>query len=76
MSIVDRVIDAYGGAAALARRIGVSRNAIWQWREKNHVPVERVLEIEKVTGIPRHEIRPDIYPPPVAEVPEPERIAS
>jgi DNA-binding transcriptional regulator YdaS (Cro superfamily) len=64
MAVVERIISAYGGAAALARRIGISRNAVSQWREKDHVPVERVLEIEKITGIPRHEIRPDIYPPP------------
>lgn len=64
MKIVDRVIETYGGAAALARRLGISRNAVSDWRSKQRVPVERVLDIEKLTGIPRHEIRPDIYPPP------------
>lgn len=64
MQIVDRIIDAYGGAAALARRLRISRNAISDWRAKQRVPVSRVLEIERVTGIPRHEIRPDIYPAP------------
>ncbi len=62
MQIVDRIIEAYGGAAALARRLGISRNAISDWRSKQRVPVERVLEIERLTGISRHEIRPDIYP--------------
>jgi DNA-binding transcriptional regulator YdaS (Cro superfamily) len=64
MQIVDRVIETYGGAAALARRLGISRNAVSDWRSKQRVPVERVLDIEKLTGIPRYEIRPDIYPPP------------
>jgi len=63
MNIVERVISSYGGAAALARRLGVSRNAVSGWRSKQFIPVMRVLEVERVTGIPRHEIRPDIYPP-------------
>lgn len=51
-----------GGNAALAKLIGgLTPQAISQWRR---VPVERVLEVEKATGIPRHELRPDIYPPP------------
>jgi DNA-binding transcriptional regulator YdaS (Cro superfamily) len=26
------------------------------------VPVARVLDVERITGITRHELRPDIYP--------------
>jgi DNA-binding transcriptional regulator YdaS (Cro superfamily) len=26
------------------------------------VPAERVLSIEAATGVPRHELRPDLYP--------------
>lgn len=64
MNIVDRIVEAYGGAAALARRLGISRNAISDWRAANCIPAERVLDIERLTGVPRHLIRPDIYPPP------------
>lgn len=35
--------------------------AITKW-EKGRVPAERVLDVERVTGIPRSRIRPDIYP--------------
>ena len=45
----------------IARACGVTRQAVFQWRE---VPWNRVLVVEKVTGIPRHRIRPDIYPAP------------
>lgn len=62
-SIVERVISAYGGGSALARRIGVSRNAISQWHASGRIPAERVLEIERLTGVSRHDIRPDIYGP-------------
>jgi DNA-binding transcriptional regulator YdaS (Cro superfamily) len=48
-----------GRAFALATSLGISPSAISQWQR---VPVERVIEIERLTGISRHELRPDIYP--------------
>jgi hypothetical protein len=50
-----------GTAARIARAVGISRTAVWNWR---HVPADHVLDIEKLLGIPRHLIRPDIYEPP------------
>lgn len=50
-----------GRANALADRLTISPSAISQW---NRVPAERVLEIEQITGVPRHELRPDLYPAP------------
>jgi len=46
---------------ALADALEVTQGAVSQWMNKR-VPAERVLEFEKLTGIPRHELRPDIYP--------------
>lgn len=50
----------------LAERLGVSPQAINQWME---VPLSRVPEVEKVTGIPRHKLRPDYYEPPASTEP-------
>jgi DNA-binding transcriptional regulator YdaS (Cro superfamily) len=47
----------------LARRLGVNKSSITLWGLRR-IPAERVLEIEKLTGIPRHDLRPDIYPAP------------
>lgn len=58
---LDSMGHVRGNAAALAKVLGISTQAISQWRE---VPVNRVLDIESVTGVPRYELRPDIYPPP------------
>lgn len=42
----------------LARELGLSPGAVYQWRK---VPAERVLDVERITGIPRHQLRPDLY---------------
>jgi DNA-binding transcriptional regulator YdaS (Cro superfamily) len=43
----------------------ITPQAVAQWRQ---VPAERVLKVEKVTGISRHKLRPDLYPEPDQEV--------
>lgn len=57
---VDRVFKAAGGVQKLAKALQISAPALYQW---DRVPTERVLALEALTGIPRHELRPDIYPP-------------
>lgn len=44
----------------LAKSLGITHGAVSQWRQ---VPAARVLQVEKVTGIPRWQLRPDLYPP-------------
>ena len=46
----------------LAEQLGLKASAICKW-EAGRVPAERVIDVERVTGIPRHELRPDVYPP-------------
>ena len=60
--IIEQVIAAAGGTAMLAQRLGIQAPSIYSWRR---VPPNRVLAIEAVTGISRHELRPDLYPPDV-----------
>lgn len=47
----------------LAAQIGVLPPALSKW-ERGRVPAGRVLTIERITGIPRHALRPDLYPAP------------
>lgn len=52
--------------ADLGKLLGVGDAAVTKW-EKNRVPAERVLTVSRVTGIPPHQIRPDLYPAPERE---------
>lgn len=55
---LEKAIVRIGSVSALARAIGVSPQAVSQW---TIVPVERLIAVEKATGIPRQELRPDLY---------------
>jgi TorA maturation chaperone TorD len=56
---LEKAIAAAGGVRALARLLGVSQPTISNWKR---VPAERVLSVEELTGVARHDLRPDIYP--------------
>jgi DNA-binding transcriptional regulator YdaS (Cro superfamily) len=56
---LTRAVRLSGGQAEFARLIGITAQAISQWKE---VPPLRVLEVERVSGVSRHELRPDLYP--------------
>jgi DNA-binding transcriptional regulator YdaS (Cro superfamily) len=62
-----RAIKAAGGQAALAAAIGVRQSHVSYWLHKSEtgVPAERVVDIERATGVKRHELRPDLFAPPV-----------
>jgi hypothetical protein len=58
LTVIREAAGKVGGVPKLARKLGVSRQAIYQWTE---VPVERAADLERVTGIPRSRFRPDVF---------------
>jgi len=62
MEAIEKAVQAAGGTQALAEKVGVRYQAVQKWVRFKRVPAERVLAIESVTGISRHDLRPDIYP--------------
>ena len=72
---IDKAIDLAGGAAKLGRKIGVTSQAISQWRT---VPVDRVLSVCAAVcwKITPHEVRPDIYPNPQDGIPDRRKTAA
>lgn len=62
--IVQEVADAYGGSTKLAVSLGIKPPAIYQW---TRVPERWVRQVAETTGIPLHELRPDLFPPPAEE---------
>ena len=47
-----------GDIQKLARKISYSPQAIYLWKR---VPAELVVKVEEATGVPRQQIRPELY---------------
>jgi len=56
---LSEAIRAAGGVSQLAEKIGISQPSVSNWHK---IPAERVLSVEKVTGVSRTALRPDLYP--------------
>jgi DNA-binding transcriptional regulator YdaS (Cro superfamily) len=70
MTALEQFLAKRGAVSELAKQIGISHGAVVQWRGR--CPAERVVEVERATGIPREALRPDLYlrdPAPAAHVP-------
>lgn len=59
---LSKAIAAAGSVAALALKIGVTPQAVSAW---DRVPAERAKDVEVATGVPRYELRPDLWDPPL-----------
>lgn len=45
----------------VAAKFRVDRKTILRWEQGvSPIPTDRVLEVERITGISRHELRPDL----------------
>lgn len=61
--VIDRAAASLGSQKALADALGVTRAAVWQWKEEGRqVPAEHCIAIEKATGgaVKCEELRPDV----------------
>jgi DNA-binding transcriptional regulator YdaS (Cro superfamily) len=58
---IEIAISEAGGMRKLAEFLKISHAAVSRWAK---IPIKHVLSIERKFGIPRHELRPDIYPVP------------
>jgi TorA maturation chaperone TorD len=51
-------LNAVGGIAALARRLGISQPSVSNW---NRIPADRISSVEAATGVSRDLLRPDLF---------------
>lgn len=59
--ITEEAIAKAGGVNALARLLNVKQPSVSAWSK---IPATRCLDVERITGISRYELRPDIYGEP------------
>lgn len=55
----------------LANELGVDKSRVSRWvSNADPIPPQHVLRVEKLTGVSRHDLRPDVF----GEAPEAERL--
>lgn len=60
---LQKAVSLAGGQSATARICRVSQTAVWKWLQSGkRLPAEHVLPMAAATGVPPHQLRPDIYP--------------
>lgn len=59
-------IDVAGGTGKLARLLGITTQAVSLWET---CPLERVIAVEKLTGVSRFRLRPDHFSVPLTRKP-------
>ena len=63
LEALQQAVANAGSQSAFARNFGVSQTAVWKWIHKSkQLPAEFVLTAERLYGVSRHLLRPDIYP--------------
>jgi DNA-binding transcriptional regulator YdaS (Cro superfamily) len=62
MDSLERACKAVGGKKKMAEQLSVGPSAISQWLSRGCIPPKYIIAIERVSGVSRHELRPDIYP--------------
>lgn len=58
---IELAIEAAGSGAELARRIGVTQQAVAAWAAEKTIPPRRVLDVERATGVPRRVLAPELF---------------
>lgn len=61
MDALDRAFEAAGGPTALAAALQIRQSVVSNWRMRGRIPAARCIQVEQLTGVSRHELRPDVF---------------
>ena len=56
MTGIEQAISAAGNQAKLAKLLGCTQQNVSVWLRQGYAPVERIVEIEQLTGVSRSEL--------------------
>lgn len=65
MTPIERAIEAAGSIRKLAAACDVSTQTVYLWKSGQvAITAERCVQLEELTGVPRADLRPDLYAKP------------
>lgn len=53
-----KAVSAVRNVSKFARELGVSRGGVYRWKQ---IPAHLVVKAEIISGVPREELRPDLF---------------
>ena len=67
---MSKFIFEKGTFTRIARELGINPRVPGRWFSSGRkVPADRVPAVSRILGIPRHELRPDLWEPPSSDAP-------
>lgn len=71
MDPLRHAIDAAGGIPQVARRLGTTPQAVYNWFRRGHVPTGKIVPVCRATHwrVTPHQVAPDVYPHPCDGIP-------
>ena len=58
---VALAIQAAGSQKELGELLGITQQAVAKWADAGAIPPRRVLDVERATGISRHQLAPEVF---------------
>jgi len=71
VDVLNEAIMIAGSEAKLGKLTGLSQSAISRAKHRKKVSVNLAARIERAVSIPAWRFRPDIFPPPKTDFPNP-----
>lgn len=71
LEALEAAIQKAGTQSQFARDLGTHQPMVWRWiNQSKQLPPEYVLTVERLYGVSRHDLRPDIYPRRYPDAPD------
>lgn len=58
---IERAVEKVGGQSSLARKLGLTPQAVQKWCACGSIPLDRVLDVEAATGVSRQDLCPEFF---------------
>jgi DNA-binding transcriptional regulator YdaS (Cro superfamily) len=61
IAALQEAIEVAGSQVKLAGKLKIKRASVQQWTRADGCPLDRIVELEKVTGVPREKLAPELF---------------
>lgn len=58
---IQVAVSRMGSQTALARAVNVTPQAVQMWVKLGRVSINKLVEVERVSGVSRQQLRPDLF---------------